>query len=301
MATRFEFLIAGSDARFLHDCLSEAAAEILRIEARLSAYVSDSLTSLCNRDANRRPVLVDPEFFAFLTECQTLWRRTEGRFDPARGQSFAARKAGAPTPASADRVSFADIELDFPRSLVRFHHPSVQLDFGAVGKGYALDQIAERLRDHGIDSAFLHAGTSSILAWGHDHQDRPWRVALTHPKTAATLAYCSLDGLSLGVSAHHGHRNPRGESHLVGPTSDESYLLAAVQHPRALWSDALSTAAILTPPSAPLDPSRPNPPIPTLLVPPSGPVEFTPPNAWRMNSPVVSHRSTPHGLPSAGP
>jgi len=39
----------------------------------------------------------------------------------------------------------------------------VKLDFGAVGKGWALDRAAETLSDLGVGCALLHGGTSTVL------------------------------------------------------------------------------------------------------------------------------------------
>ena len=40
------------------------------------------------------------------------------------------------------------------------------LDLGGVGKGYALDRAAELLAERGVTEAFLHGGSSTVLAIG---------------------------------------------------------------------------------------------------------------------------------------
>ena len=44
----------------------------------------------------------------------------------------------------------------------------LDLDLGAVGKGYALDGLADLLREWGFTAAHLNAGGSSVLAFGDD-------------------------------------------------------------------------------------------------------------------------------------
>ena len=45
--------------------------------------------------------------------------------------------------------------------------PGLELNLGAVGKGYALDRAGELLRHRwGVRSALLHGGSSSVLARG---------------------------------------------------------------------------------------------------------------------------------------
>jgi len=55
----------------------------------------------------------------------------------------------------------------------------VQLDFGGLAKGYAVDLAVERLRELGIGSAIVNAG-GDLRAFGR-HGDRPWRVAVRRP------------------------------------------------------------------------------------------------------------------------
>ena len=55
----------------------------------------------------------------------------------------------------------------------------MQLDFGGIAKGYAVDLAIERLRELGITSAIVNAG-GDLHVIGR-HGDRPWRVAVRKP------------------------------------------------------------------------------------------------------------------------
>jgi thiamine biosynthesis lipoprotein len=55
----------------------------------------------------------------------------------------------------------------------------VQLDFGGIAKGHAVDLTIDRLRSLGIENAIVNAG-GDLRAIG-DHGDRPWRVAVRQP------------------------------------------------------------------------------------------------------------------------
>jgi thiamine biosynthesis lipoprotein len=58
-------------------------------------------------------------------------------------------------------------------------NPAVQLDFGGIAKGYAVDLAVAALRKRGIDSGIVNAG-GDLRAFGR-HGDRPWRVAIRKP------------------------------------------------------------------------------------------------------------------------
>jgi thiamine biosynthesis lipoprotein len=62
---------------------------------------------------------------------------------------------------------------------LRSDNPIVQLDFGGIAKGYAVDLTIAHLRELGIGNAIVNAG-GDLRAIG-SHGDRPWRVAIRKP------------------------------------------------------------------------------------------------------------------------
>ena len=71
-------------------------------------------------------------------------------------------------------------------------NPLVKLDFGAYGKGYGIAQAMQRLKQLGVHDAILNAG-GDLSAMGR-HLDRPWRVAIRHPRREGALASLELHG-----------------------------------------------------------------------------------------------------------
>ena len=61
------------------------------------------------------------------------------------------------------------VRLDAARRSVRFDRPGIEVNFGAIGKGYALDRMGALLRRRGARRALLSAGHSSVLALGGNH------------------------------------------------------------------------------------------------------------------------------------
>src|SRR5205085_1952713 len=101
--------------------------------------------------------------------------------------------------------TFAAVAIDREARTVRFTRPGVSLDLGGIGKGYALDRAAEIIAAQEVHSAFLHGGTSSILAFGSDETGRPWTVGVRDPfvapEGAAELFQVRLSGRGLSCSA----------------------------------------------------------------------------------------------------
>ena len=155
------------------------------------------------------------------------------------------------------KVGISNVELNEQNFTVRFARPGVMLDLGAIGKGYALEEVTEILREGGIENALLHGGTSTIQALGHPPDGDCWKVAVEYPRAAGTdeprkiLATVELRDEALSVSAVWGRSfEAKGKTfgHVLDPRSGQPVagaMLAAVSLPSATETDALSTALLV--------------------------------------------------------
>jgi len=263
MGTRFEIVLPGEDHARLRAAAEAALDEVERLEAQLSLYREESELSGLNAGAAAGPVRVEPRLFALLEEAVRIARETGGAFDPTvaplvRAWGFAGGGGHPADPASVaaarEATGFHLLELDRRAVTIRFRRPGVELDLGAIGKGYALERAVETLEDAGIGAALLHAGTSSIQALGAPPGERAWPVGIRDPRATeedAPAAVATLRDTALSVSAPHGRAFREGDrlyGHVLDPRSGEparSALLAAVRHRSATLTDALSTALLV--------------------------------------------------------
>ena len=141
-----------------------------------------------------------------------------------------------------------DIEVDDFR--LRSRNPGVQLDFGAVGKGYGIDLAVRHLRDLGVKNAIVNAG-GDLRATG-DHGDRPWRVAVRKPG-GGSIGYIEVQGdeaiFTSGNYERFRQEETRRYPHILDPRSGWPirHRLASVSvfHPRCMVADALATALMV--------------------------------------------------------
>ncbi|MDX8390877.1 MAG: FAD:protein FMN transferase [Mariprofundaceae bacterium] len=74
----------------------------------------------------------------------------------------------------------------------RLHH-LLQLDFGAIAKGYAIDQGIAALKKHHVQNAILEAG-GDLRVLGAKH-GKPWRIGIRHPREkGGVLGWVELQG-----------------------------------------------------------------------------------------------------------
>jgi len=261
MGTRFEIVLPDGRSQGgydIHAIAEEALSEIVRLDARLSAYRPASDVSWINAHAAEREVKVEPRLFALLKRCVGLSEATDGAFDITMGPlmrawkfmgdtgAFPARDAVA---SARSRVGYRHLRLDPAASTIRFARDGMAIDLGAVGKGFAIDEAIGVLRAHGVRRGLLHGGTSSVHAIGHPVAGDAWRIAWS-PRTGGAKIL-EIRNSALSVSAQHGKsfvHNGRRYGHVIDPFTGWPADVAAstvVTGPRSLECDALSTALLI--------------------------------------------------------
>jgi thiamine biosynthesis lipoprotein len=177
MATDFEVLLP-HDAPAVQVEAAVAALDALEaLEQQLTVYSPTSELSLLNRRAAAGAVRLSVELNEVLRVADRVWQWTSGAYDPTAGPlveawGFTRRSGRRPSDdaiAEARRlVGWQHVDFDPERRLLGFKQPGMGLNLGGIGKGYALDRIATRLRAAGAENFLVHGGNSSVLARGDD-------------------------------------------------------------------------------------------------------------------------------------
>jgi thiamine biosynthesis lipoprotein len=259
MATTFEIMVP-----FGTPSLAEAAESGLdavdQLEDQLTVYRDSSEVSRLNRLAFTAPVQVEERLFNLLDSSARLTRATEGAFDISAGAlikawGFYRRRARVPSAEEQaevlTRIGMSQVVLNSERWSVGFLRPGLEINLGSIGKGYALDRVAELLRDGWqVPSALLHGGHSSVYALGTEPGNpHGWTVSIRHPwQPERRLAVVRLRDRALGTSAatfQHLEYNGRKLGHILDPRTGwpaEGMASASVVAPTAAEADALATA-----------------------------------------------------------
>jgi FAD:protein FMN transferase len=229
MACTFALQVAGEE----HAAAEAAGAaweEVDRLEMDLSRFVTTSDVSRINIGAGKKAMRISTDTWDVLVLADLVWEQTGGAFDVTWGSS---RKL-----APGERPVILDHD-----ELTAYVEAGRRVDLGAIGKGYALDIMAERLRRWGVEKAVLSSGDSTVLAVGE------FEVALRDPNQGRVpLGKVRLKDYALsgsGMLIHGAHIiDPRTGA----PATGRVATWAAA--PSGAVSDALSTAFMVMPPAA---------------------------------------------------
>lgn len=263
MASDFEVFLnpdAESDA-------AEAAVELLEyideLESQLTIYRPESEISQINRAAGMGPIRVESQLFRLLQHAAELSHRTAGAFDITSGPlskvwGFYRRQGEMPNDEVLDEtmqhIGSKLLEFREETSEVTLRDPSMEINLGGIGKGYALDRCAQVMRLAQAKDYLIHAGQSSVIAAGdridlRDAGKSGWPVGLRHPVWPDRyLCEIVLKNQALGTSGtsrqffyHQGKRY----GHILDPRTGwpcNGMLSATVITDDAADADALATA-----------------------------------------------------------
>lgn len=255
MACRFAVLLPEHSPAL--SAAREALAEADRIEAAWSVFRADSEISALNRAAGEGPRAVTPELAVLLARCQTLAADTAGAFDVtstplSRCWGLLARRGRVPgqqdllaarAVVGMDKVRI-DLAADPPT--VALEAPGVELNLGAIGKGYAVARVARALRDRGVGPALVSAGDSSAAAVGSPRGG--WVIALRGLDSAVRLRLRHGATGTSGSGEQGLAAGDRRLGHVIDPRTGEPVdgcRRVTVVARDAATADALSTAFLI--------------------------------------------------------
>jgi thiamine biosynthesis lipoprotein len=182
MNTVFEVLCAHDDRGYARQAAQAGFELVDRLEQDLSRFIANSDISRINALGAGQGTRVSP----WTMECLDIaWRMhalTGGVFDISIGSGL-------------DRL-----ELVADGFVVRAREEGARLDLGGIGKGYAVDRVAELLEEWEVPCALVHGGFSSVLALEPPPGRDGWPLGLTAPGSTGRRIRISARHLALSAS-----------------------------------------------------------------------------------------------------
>lgn len=253
-------------ARIMEKCWTEAD----RLEKIFSRYDPQSELSRINRAAAGESVPLSAEMEEVLSRALKISCLTEGAFDVTVGPLmeiwglFPRREGRVPVPGEIEstlsRVGWEKVRLDRENRTVRFLVPGLEIDLGALAKGYVVDRLAALLAAEGVKSALVNAGGDIYCLGGHPG-GRGWRIGVEHPRREGeVLGVLELSDRAIATSGDYRnyfiHRDRR-YSHIIDPRTGEPARTGVVEStviaPDCLTADGLATALFVLGPERGLE------------------------------------------------
>ena len=227
MASPCEILVDTDDRAEAETLLRIAEAEAKRIEATFSRYKSGNIVHRINR-AEGRPVRADEETAHLLDYAAACWESSDGLFDITSGALRRVWKFDGGDRVPSDeairevlrhvgwhRVTWASPTLTMPTGM--------EIDFGGIGKEYAVDRAAALIAAR-TQRAFLVNFGGDLFASGARRGDRPWAVGVDDPERTGEAALYRVEIARGGLATSGDARrfvmwNGKRLGHILNPKS----------------------------------------------------------------------------------
>ena len=195
MATLFEVRCVHADPAYASQAAQAAWDVVDRIEQEQSRFVGNSDVSRINRLSAGESTRVSASTMECLEIARRMHELTGGAFDISLGSGL------------------QGLELVPDDFTVVARTDGIRLDLGGIGKGYAVDRVAELLEEWGIPRALIHGGWSSVLALEPPPDALGWTLTLSAPDAAERRVLVRLSARQRALSAS----GTRKGDHILDP------------------------------------------------------------------------------------
>jgi len=263
MGTIFRIELYSPDDATAAKAAEAAFARAEELEQIMSDYREDSELMRLAREGASAPFPASDDLYNVLAKSIRISELSRGAFDVSVGPLVElwrkARRTGRlPNASELARakvlVDYRNIELDAARHTVFLKRAGMKLDLGAIGKGYAADQMLALLQSRGLRQAMVVAGGEVALGAAPSDQ-AGWRVAIDTPDTGTGKRPCVLMLHDSAVSTSGNSRqfvevNGKRYSHIIDPSTGlglEGAASTTVIARDSTTADALATALSIMP------------------------------------------------------
>jgi thiamine biosynthesis lipoprotein len=265
MGTLYHISVVDSFSPAQRKNLAKKIDEVLKkVTAEMSTWEPTSEISRFNHAKTIEPVPISKPF-AFVVRRALKWSKaTRGAFDPTLQPlldlwGFGSESQGEKVP-SKEEIEAAQAKTGWkkvgcpPRTppILQKTIPDLELNLGAIAKGYGVDRIAQLLQREGYKNWFVEIG-GEVIVQGKNEQGIPWRIGVQYPSTnPAEERLFGILHLTTGAVATSGSyrnfivKNQKIYSHILDPRTGQalysSTLSVSVFAPNCTDADAIATA-----------------------------------------------------------
>jgi thiamine biosynthesis lipoprotein len=230
--------------------------KIKELDNLLSDYNPGSEISEINSMAGEKAVKVDPQVVKVLDLAKEVASETDGIFDPTIGAltigvyRFGREEGEAINIREVDRaktlINFRDLIIN--GYYVYLKKKGMMIDLGGIGKGYAVEEAANVLKERGVNSGIVSL-SGDIKVFGNSVD-----ISIQNPYGEGTVAKFSTGKEDLAISTSGSYQrfvdlDGKSYHHLIAPETgrpgSDFLSLTVVTDGSSTFADAYATALFI--------------------------------------------------------
>ncbi|MGF7139145.1 FAD:protein FMN transferase [Roseimarinus sediminis] len=220
MNTQLDVIFWGSTSEICEAAFIEIQGVLQHWELILSRYHRQAEVFDLNNSPKNKAVKISSGLFRALELAQQFHSDTKGYFDIRLGNTYHEIKHGREAFDKPARPYHESLLLDKTMQTVTITDPAVSLDFGGMGKGLALNDIATCIDSFSINNAFISFGGSAVLTRGSHPHGSYWRFSLSEAYGNSGKSW-QLNNHAVSVSSSKRKQSHLVENHIFNPQENE--------------------------------------------------------------------------------
>ncbi len=248
------------------DILNEKLIYYHRLYTIYSLYEDTNNIRTININAGKEPVKVDQAIIDLIKFSKEMYAKTNGKVNIAMGSVLSIwhtyRNDGINEPENAklppmDQLQEAalhtdinNIIIDEEASTVYLADEKMSLDVGSIGKGYAVQKVAEYARELGYDNMVINVG-GNVASIGTRGDGSDWKIGIENPDrnsentTVTTVQFSDKCLVTSGDYQRYYTVDGKNYCHIINPDTlmpPEHFSSVSIIINDSGMADALSTA-----------------------------------------------------------
>jgi thiamine biosynthesis lipoprotein len=211
-------VVYDTSEKHANDIIEQIHQDLLTYHQLYDIYNTyDGINNLATVNANAgiAPVKVDKKILDLIDYAISMDELTNGRMNIAMGSVLTIwktyRDAGTENPDAAqlppmdalkaanEHALVSNIVIDRAAGTLYITDPQTQIDVGAIGKGYAGQQIIQAMKEAGVTNLLLSIG-GNVCSIGSRIDGTGWKVGIQDPYSDANLCVVAVSGQNVVTS-----------------------------------------------------------------------------------------------------
>ncbi|TQV88984.1 FAD:protein FMN transferase [Aliikangiella coralliicola] len=247
------------DEQKLQQAIDNRLAQINQL---MSTYIDDSELSLFNKSSSTNCQKLSEDTLYVIKNAIEISQQTKGKFDVTLAPlieiwGFDKKDTGNQIPTQEtikqllSQIGYEKISIG--NNCVAKQTDKLSINLSAIAKGYAVDEIANTVKAHGVKNYLVEIG-GEIASKGVNAKGISWQIAIesASSKDRSIQKIIAPKGLSVATSGDYRNyfeKNGQRYSHTIDPTTGFpiTHKLASVTvlHKEAMMADAIATAMMV--------------------------------------------------------
>lgn len=239
--------------------LDESIKRIEDIENSMSLTLKDSDINKINKEAHEKSVKLNDDIYNVVKRALYYSKLSDGSLDVSVRPVDKLWAIGTENERVPDKVEiqnnlkyvgYKDIELHEDDKSILFKKDNMEIDLGAIAKGYTADALVEILKKHNIERALINLG-GNLYVYGGRENGEPLNIGIQDPKKDkgeyfATLKVKNKSVVTSGNYERYFEKDGKRYHHIIDPKTgypaENGLISTTIISDKSMDGDALSTA-----------------------------------------------------------